>query len=103
MVHGKIVPGVFNSLDEGMHRALRRPIAGIYSMSNLVDFERYVDTTINVLLEQLDRRYGDDADAICDMGTWLQYFAIGFSRSGDGRRGHHPPDLEGQRVCRLRE
>ena len=79
MVNGKVVQGLFNTQDEALHRALRRPVAGVYSMTNLVEFEPYVDTTIQFLVHQLDElevRGKPGGGGVCDMGTWLQWFAF---------------------------
>lgn len=54
---------------------LKRPIAGIYTMSNLMSFEPYVDTTISFFFAQLDKRFAQTGD-ICNLGTWLQMFAF---------------------------
>ncbi|KAF2258967.1 putative benzoate 4-monooxygenase cytochrome P450 [Lojkania enalia] len=75
MIKGKILPGLFATQDEGMHRMLKKPIAGVYSMTNMTSFEDLVDRTIGVFLNQLDARFVNTG-AICDWGTWLQYFAF---------------------------
>lgn len=54
---------------------LKKPIAGIYTMSNLMSFEPYVDTTISFFFAQLDKLFVQTGD-ICDLGTWLQMFAF---------------------------
>ncbi|KAK0727800.1 cytochrome P450, partial [Lasiosphaeria miniovina] len=80
MSRGKVVQGLFNTQDEKLHRAMKRPIAGIYSMSSLIEFEPYVDTTIRFFLDRLEevqsRAGGDAAVGTCDLGTWLQWFAF---------------------------
>ncbi|KAI0542541.1 putative benzoate 4-monooxygenase cytochrome P450 [Xylaria digitata] len=75
MRKGAVLPGIFATQDENLHRMLKRPIAAVYSMSNLVSFEPLVDRTIEVLLQELDRRFVQSGEA-CDFGTWLQYFAF---------------------------
>lgn len=74
-VKGKAIPGLFATQDENLHRILRRPISGIYSMSNLVSFESYVDSTIRVFFEQLDKRFVKPEE-ICKFDAWLQMFAF---------------------------
>lgn len=74
LAHGRVVQGLFNTQDEALHRALKRPIAGIYSMTNLVSFEPYVDTTIAALLRQLEAKAR--AGQTLDLGAWLQFFAF---------------------------
>lgn len=75
MSKGKILPGLFATQDEGIHAMLKKPIAGIYSMSNLVSFEPYVDSTIAFFCQQLDKRFAKPGIK-CDLSTWLQYFAF---------------------------
>lgn len=75
MSKGKIIQGLFNTQDDQLHRSMKRPIAGIYSMSNLVGFEPYVDSTIGFFLERLEDAQGKAGGRI-DLGTWLQWFAF---------------------------
>ena len=72
---GAAMPGLFNTQDENLHRILKRPIASIYSMSNLVGFEPYVDSTMSVFFKELDKRFAQTGD-VCDLGVWLQRFAF---------------------------
>ena len=69
------MPGLFNVLDEDLHRVLKKPIASVYSLSNLVSFEPYVDSTLRVFFEELDRRFVQ-ANKICAFDSWLQMFAF---------------------------
>lgn len=66
---------MFATQDEKLHRLLKRPIASTYSMSNLVSFEKYVDSTMSFFFEQLDRRFVQTGQ-ICDFGVWIQMFAF---------------------------
>ncbi|KAJ9648121.1 hypothetical protein H2199_001898 [Coniosporium tulheliwenetii] len=75
MSKGRILPGMFATQDEKIHSILKKPIASVYSMSNLVSFEPYVNSTMQVFCEQLDARFADRGQ-ICDFSTWLQYFAF---------------------------
>jgi hypothetical protein len=47
-------------------------------MSTLVQFEPLVDSTTAKFLQELSERYADrsNADGICDLGAWLQYYAF---------------------------
>ncbi len=54
---------------------LKKPIAGIYSMSNIVSFECYVDSTMRVFSDQLDKLFVQTGD-VCDLSKWLQMFAF---------------------------
>lgn len=75
MRKGTILPTIFATQDEALHRMLKRPIANVYSMSNLVSFEPLVDRTIEVFCHELDRRFVLPGE-VCDLGAWLQYFAV---------------------------
>lgn len=68
--------GLVNTQDNNLHRAMKRPIAGIYSMSNLVEFEPYVDTTIEFFCRRLEEVQATAPGQACDLGTWLQWFAF---------------------------
>lgn len=54
---------------------LKKPIAGIYSISNLMSFEPYVDKTISFFFSRLDELFVEKGET-CDLGTWLQMFAF---------------------------
>ena len=69
------MPTLFATQDEELHRTLKRPIAGVYSMSNLVSFEPYVDSTIRVFFAELDKRFVQTQN-VCNLGDWLQMFAF---------------------------
>ncbi|KAI0476857.1 cytochrome P450 [Xylaria cf. heliscus] len=75
MSKGHIVPGLFHTQDEKLHRLMKRPIASIYSMSNLVEFEPYVDSTISFLFKRLEEVQAKSGRA-CDLGVWLQWLAF---------------------------
>jgi hypothetical protein len=75
MSKGKILPGLFATQDEDIHRMLKKPIASIYSMSNLVSFEPFVDQTIHCFFGQLDTRFANHGRPL-DFGMWLQMFAF---------------------------
>lgn len=75
MRKGVILPTIFATQDETLHRMLKRPIAGVYSMSNLVSFEPLVDRTMSIFIQELDHRFVRPEE-VCDLGAWLQYFAV---------------------------
>ncbi|ERF75874.1 hypothetical protein EPUS_01240 [Endocarpon pusillum Z07020] len=72
---GKPVPTIFATQNENLHRMLKKPIAGIYLMSNLMSFKPYVDTTISYFFARLDKLFVQTGD-VCDLGAWLQMFAF---------------------------
>jgi len=76
MARGNIIQGLFNTQDDSLHRAMKKPIAAIYSMSNVVEFEPYIDTTINFFFKRLEEVQKSDSRRSCDLGTWLQWYAF---------------------------
>jgi len=71
------MPGLISTKSASIHRALKRPIANVYSLSNLVSFEVFVNTTIRELCDQLDKVYTEQAvPKTCDLAFWLQAFAF---------------------------
>ncbi|KAL4777218.1 cytochrome P450 [Aspergillus nidulans var. acristatus] len=73
-VRGKSIPDVFATRDEHIHRTMKQPIAAIYSMSNLVSFEPYVNSTIEYFFSRLDTLFVQTGK-VCNFGLWLHLFA----------------------------
>ncbi|KAL3418183.1 Pisatin demethylase 12 [Phlyctema vagabunda] len=76
--NGKPLHSLFNTNDEKFHSKLRRHVANAYSMSNLVQFEPMVDSTITAFINQLEKRFvgRPGGDGVIDFGLWLQYYAF---------------------------
>ncbi len=72
---GKAIPGLFATQDRRIHNLLRKPIAGIYSMTSMVSYEPMVDTTIDCFFYQLDQRFVHTGE-VCPLDLWLQMFAF---------------------------
>ncbi|KAK0723562.1 putative cytochrome P450 oxidoreductase [Lasiosphaeria miniovina] len=72
---GGALPAVFNTRDEELHKKIKSPIAPLFSLSNTLPLEVFVDKTISVMMEQLDKRFVDSG-AVFDLSEWLQYFAF---------------------------
>ena len=71
---GGALPVVFNTQDENLHKTLKTPVASLYSLTNLVKFEPFIDEEIGMLFEQLDKRF-ERAQETFDLADWMQYFA----------------------------
>lgn len=69
------LPAIFTTQDEQQHKALKTPVASLYSLSNVISFEPFVDQVLGVLFEQLDERFVKN-QATPDLAEWLQYFAF---------------------------
>lgn len=72
---GGALPAVFNTRDEALHKQIKTPIASLFSMSNVLRLEPFVDRVLEVLFEQLDARFVRP-EKMCDFADWLQYFAF---------------------------
>ncbi|KAB8258857.1 cytochrome P450 [Aspergillus pseudonomiae] len=72
---GRSLPLVFNTRDEDLHKRLKTPIAHLYSLSNILTFETFVDQVLEILFRQLEERFVPGQVAF-DLGNWLQYFAF---------------------------
>lgn len=66
---------VFNTIDEQVHKHIKSPIAPLFSLSNVVNFEGLVEEVLLCLSEQLNRRFVATGETF-DFGDWLQYFAF---------------------------
>ena len=72
---GSALPLVFNTRDETLHKKMKKPIAPIFSLSNVLTFEKFVDQTLELLFAQLDQRFAGRQTPF-DLGDWLQFFAF---------------------------
>ncbi|KAK5724962.1 hypothetical protein LTR17_013347 [Elasticomyces elasticus] len=75
MIKGKRSPSLVFTTDEQQHALLRRPVAGAFALSTLVEFEPLIDSTTAVFLTRLDELFAETGK-VCDLGTWLQWFAF---------------------------
>ncbi|KAK5455820.1 hypothetical protein LTS15_005137 [Exophiala xenobiotica] len=66
------IPTVFSIRDESAHKALKRPVAGAFSMSSLVELEPMTDVCIEILQNKLNNMLDRDID----FGEWLQWYAF---------------------------
>ncbi|KAI9756557.1 MAG: guanine nucleotide exchange protein for ADP-robosylation factor [Chaenotheca gracillima] len=72
---GKRLPSLFSTTDESYHAALRRSVNSAFSMSTLIQYEQFVDSTTEKFLEQTNSLYAATG-ATCDFATWLQFYAF---------------------------
>ncbi|KAK7222829.1 hypothetical protein V2G26_010832 [Clonostachys chloroleuca] len=75
---GRSISTIFSTTDEDAHKRLRRGASNAYALTTLLQFEPFVDSTTSVLLAEIRKRWADKsgADGICDISTWLQYYAF---------------------------
>ena len=72
---GGALPAVFNTRDEKLHKQIKNPIAPLFSLSNVITYEPFVDKVLAVMIEQLDKRCANTGKPF-DFGLWLQFFAF---------------------------
>ncbi|KAI9798293.1 MAG: hypothetical protein M1833_004865 [Piccolia ochrophora] len=72
---GQRLPSLFSTTNEDFHAALRRSVNSAFSMSTLLQYEQFVDSTTEVFLDQIEQRFARTG-AICDLSRWLQYYAF---------------------------
>ncbi|GFN11711.1 cytochrome P450 [Aspergillus tubingensis] len=66
---------VFNTQDESMHKLIKSPIAPLFSLSSVVQFEGLVDEVLAVLSKQLDERFVATGETF-DCADWLHFFSF---------------------------
>ncbi|KAG7058454.1 polyketide synthase [Colletotrichum scovillei] len=72
-IRGGKIPDVFATRDENIHRRMRRPVANLYSLTNLMSFEPVVNSTLQHLFQRLDELFLDKKVDV-DLFKWTQYF-----------------------------
>ncbi|KAK1570169.1 cytochrome P450 [Colletotrichum navitas] len=70
---GDKIPDVFATRDEGIHRRMRRPVANLYSLTNLMSFEPVITSTMQHLFVRLDELFLDKKVDV-DLFQWIQYY-----------------------------
>jgi hypothetical protein len=72
---GKSLPAIFNTRDEALHKKIKSPVAPLFSLTNVLTLEPFVERVLHVMFEQLDARFVESQDT-CDLAAWLKYFAF---------------------------
>ncbi|MCJ1393736.1 hypothetical protein MMC18_006612 [Xylographa bjoerkii] len=72
--NGAAMIGTISPLDSDMHLQLKKPVAKIFSMSNLVTFESFVNSSMLLFFSRLAELYSQGTP--CDLGTWLEWFVF---------------------------
>jgi len=75
VANGHRLPSLFSTTDEGFHAQLRRSVNSAFSMSTLVQYEPFVDSTTEIFLSQTDKLYAQTGQS-CDFSNWLQFYAF---------------------------
>jgi cytochrome P450 len=75
VANGHRLPSLFSSTSESFHAQLRRCVNSAFSMSTLVQYEPFVDSTTELFLRQTEKLYAQTGDT-CDFSKWLQFYAF---------------------------
>ncbi|KAF1935978.1 putative P450 monooxygenase, partial [Clathrospora elynae] len=68
------VSNLFAELDPHQHSVDRRKVAHMYSMTSLVQYEKYVDQTVNLLEEKLS--LFAETNQPFDVPEWMRFYAL---------------------------
>lgn len=72
------VPTVFSVRSEQSHRGIKRPIAGAYSMTTLLELEALTDECIAIFQTKMDEKISKSANRKIELnlGDWLHWYAF---------------------------
>lgn len=75
VVNGKVYEALASATTPGVHGKLKRPIAQLYSNTNVVAYQPRVTETIKYFIQRLDEEFiqGQNAGRRCDIDHWVQY------------------------------
>lgn len=69
---GKKQPTMFAAADNRTHARIRRPVAGAYAMTSIMQFEPFVDENIRVFYARMEELFIGTRRP-CDIHNWVQY------------------------------
>lgn len=67
---------LFANTNHEWHNSLRRKVSPAFSMTTMVQYERYVDETVDVLLTRWEAEFAgrEGIDGRVDLPTWMHYY-----------------------------
>lgn len=68
----KAMPSMFSARDPSYHRNLKIPVAQLFSMTNMKNYESYADDCTRIFIEAMRDLEGKPVDA----AVWLQWYAF---------------------------
>ena len=72
---GVPVETLFSSVNKEWHHSFRRRVNHAFSLSSMVAYESYVVSTIEDLVQQLQKLAKDQKTRVINFPSWLHYFA----------------------------
>ncbi|ERT00228.1 hypothetical protein HMPREF1624_03599 [Sporothrix schenckii ATCC 58251] len=75
VVNGHRLASLFSTTDNDFHAQFRRCVNGAFAMSQLVQYEPFVDNTTKLFLKQTEKFFVNNPEG-CDFTRWLQFYAF---------------------------
>lgn len=66
---------LFSTTDNDFHAQFRRCVNGAFAMSQLVQYEPFVDSTTKLFLKRTEALFAGNETG-CDLTRWLQFYAF---------------------------
>lgn len=63
---------MFSTRDPDVHKALKTPVAQLFSMTNIINYEPYADECTSIFISAMKDLEGQPVD----LGTWLHWYAF---------------------------
>lgn len=78
MHEGQELPIIIAAIDSKRHAQLRRPVAGAYSLTSLLELESVVDDVISTMVKRLREKFirGPDHGKSCLIDQWMSFFSF---------------------------
>jgi len=64
--------GMFQARDPAVHKSLKTPVASLFAMSNMRNYEPYVDECTQIFSDAMRDQEGQNVD----LAVWLQWYAF---------------------------
>ncbi len=75
VVKGHSLASLFSTTDNDFHAQFRRCVNSAFAMSQLVQYEPFVDNTTKLFLKQTEKLFVENPEG-CDFTRWLQFYAF---------------------------
>ncbi|KAJ9654367.1 hypothetical protein H2198_006599 [Neophaeococcomyces mojaviensis] len=69
---GQVMDSMFTTRDPSSHKALKTPVAQLFSMTNMRNYEIYVDKYSEIFIKSMK----DLQEQPVDLAIWLQWYAF---------------------------
>ena len=69
---GKPMESMFSTRDSTYHKNLKRPVAQLFSMTNMKNYEVYADECTKIFVDSMRELQGQPID----LSAWLQWYAF---------------------------